>query len=89
MHDDRIFDLDKKEMLENRRTTRRSKRFLEIKLSEIFGCNKKNIDFEKFKPNIKKAIKNEKQFCEKLDKLESELGTFHKKMLYKNGTSKF
>ena len=75
MHDDKIFDLDKKEMLENRRATRRSKRFLEVKLSEIFGCNKTNLDFEKFKPNIKKAIKNEKQFCEELDKLKNELGS--------------
>ena len=75
MHDDKVFDLDRQEMLENRRETRRSKRFLEIKLSEIFGCNKRNIDFEKFKPNIKKAIKNEKQFCEKLDGLKNELGS--------------
>lgn len=75
MHDDKIFDLDRQEMLENRREKRRSKRFLEIKLSEILGCNKRNIDFEKFKPNIKKAIKNEKQFCEKLDKLKNELGS--------------
>ena len=81
MHDDKIFDLDKKEMLENRRTKRRSKRFLELKLSEIFGCNKKNIDFEKFKPNIKKAIKNEKQFCEDVDKLKDELGSNVGKLL--------
>ena len=75
MHDDKVFDLDRQEMLENRRETRRSKRFLEVKLSEIFECNKRNIDFEKFKPNIKKAIKNEKQFCEKLDGLKNELGS--------------
>ena len=75
MHDDKILDLDRKKMLENRRKTRRSKRFLEIKLSEIFGCNKRNIDFEKFKPNIKKAIENEKKFCEDLEKLKRELGS--------------
>ncbi len=75
MHSDKIFDIDRKEMLENRREKRRSRRFLEIKLSEIFGCNKKNIDFEKFKLNIKKAIKNEKNFCEDLEKLKSELGS--------------
>lgn len=75
MHDDKIFDLDRQEMLENRRETRRSKRFLEIKLSEIFGCNKRNIDFEKFKPKIKKAIKNEKKFCEDLERLKNELGS--------------
>lgn len=75
MHDDKIFDLDRQEMLENRRRTRRSKRFLEVKLSEIFECNKRNIDFEKFKPNIKKAIKNEKKFCEDLERLKNELGS--------------
>lgn len=81
MHDDKIFDLDRQKMLENRRETRRSKRFLEIKLSEIFGCNKRNIDFEKFKPNIKKAIKNEKKFCEDLEKLKIELGSNVGKLL--------
>lgn len=75
MHDDKVFDLDRQEMLENRRETRRSKRFLEVKLSEIFECNKRNIDFEKFKPNIKKAIKNEKKFCEDLERLKNELGS--------------
>ena len=75
MHDDKVFDLDRQEMLENRRETKRSKRFLEVKLSEIFKCNKRNIHFEKFKPNIKKAIKNEKKFCEDLERLKNELGS--------------
>lgn len=75
MHDDKIFDLDRQEMLENRRETRRSKRFLETRLSDFFGCNKRNIDFEKFKPKIKKAIENEKKFCENLERLKSELGS--------------
>ena len=39
MHDDKIFELDKKEMLENRRVST-TKRFLEIKLSEFFGCKR-------------------------------------------------
>ena len=81
MHDDKIFELDRQEMLQNKRETRRSRRFLEIKLSEIFGCNKRNIDFEKFKPNIKKAIKNEKEFCENLEKLKIELGSNVGKLL--------
>lgn len=75
MHDDRVLKIDKKEMLENRRNGKKGKRFLEKKLSEYFGFNKKNLDFEKIKPNIKKAIKNEKQFCEELDKLKNELGS--------------
>lgn len=74
MHDDKIFDIDKTAMLENRRVSN-SKRFLEVKLSEIFGCNKKNINFEKFKVNIKKAINNEKQFEENLINLKHNLGS--------------
>ena len=61
-------------MLENRKVSN-SKRFLELKLSEIFGCNKKNINFEKFKPNIKKAINNEKQYEENLMYLKNNLGS--------------
>ena len=81
MHDDRIFDLDRQEMLENRRATRRSRRFLEKKLSEFFECNKTNLNFEKFKPNIKKAIENENKFCEDLEKLKNELGSNVGKLL--------
>ena len=62
-------------MLENRREGRKRKRFLEKKLLEYFECNKTNLNFEEFKPNIKKAIKNEKQFCEELDRLKNELGS--------------
>lgn len=74
MHDNKIFDIDKTAMLENRRVSN-SKRFLEVKLSEIFGCNKKNINFEKFKVNIKKAINNEKRFEENLINLKHNLGS--------------
>lgn len=74
LHDDKIFDIDKTAMLEDRRVSN-SKRFLEVKLSEIFGCNKKNINFEKFKVNIKKAINNEKQFEEDLINLKHNLGS--------------
>lgn len=77
MHDDIIFSLDKREMLENKRTDsgKRGKRFLELKVSETFGCSKTNLNFEKFKSNIKKAIKNEKKFCEDIEKLKDELGS--------------
>lgn len=74
MHDDKIFGIDKTAMLENRRVSN-SKRFLEVKLSEIFGCNKKNINFEKFKVNIKKAINNEKRFEENLINLKYNIGS--------------
>ena len=77
MHDDSILKLDKKEMFENRRTGKgkRGKRYLELKVSETFGCSKTKLDFEKFKYNIKKVIKNEKNFCEDLERLKKELGS--------------
>lgn len=74
MHDDKVLELDRTEMLENLKQNK-SKRFLEVKLSEIFGCNKTNLDFEKFKPNILNAIKNEKEFCENLIDLKNMLGS--------------
>lgn len=74
MHDNKVFELDVTKMYENRRQSR-NRRFLEIKLSEIFGCSKKNLNFERFKPNIKLAIENEKLFCEDLNKLKNELGS--------------
>lgn len=75
MHDNRVLKLNRQEMLENRREGRKKKRFLEKKLLEYFECNKTKLNFEKFKPNINKAIKNEKQFCEELDRLKNELGS--------------
>ena len=73
---DKVFEFDRNEMIRNERQgAKRGKRFLEIKLSEIFGCSKTNLNFEKFKPNIRKAIKNEKEFCEELEKLKSNLGS--------------
>lgn len=75
MHDDKVLKIDRQEILENRRDGRRGKRFLEKKLSEYFECNKTNLNFRKFKPNIQKAIKNEKQFCEALDRLKYEVGS--------------
>lgn len=75
LHDSRVFTLDKKEMLENRRQTRGGKRFLEKKLFDYFDCNKTKLDFDKFKPNIKLAIENEKKFCEELNELKNNLGS--------------
>jgi len=80
MHDDKVLELDRTEMFENRKQSR-SKRFLELQLSEIFGCNKKNLNFDKFKFNIKKAIQNEKNFCEDLERLKYELGSNVGKLL--------
>ena len=71
MHDDRIFDLDRKQMIENRKIS--SKRFLETKVKEFFGHNKRHLVFDIYKYRIAIAIKNEKKFCEDLKELKSNL----------------
>ncbi len=83
MHDDAIFKLDPQKMLENKksRKSKHSKRYLELQLSQIFGCSKTKLDFKKFENNIKKAIKNEKNFCEDLEQLKIELGSNVGKLL--------
>lgn len=74
MHSEEIMNLDRKELLENRKVNK-NKRFLEIQLSKLFNCNKRNIASNKFKNNIKIAIKNEKLFCEDINRLKIELGS--------------
>lgn len=74
MHDDRIFELDRDEMLENAYISK-NKRFLEKKVKEFFNCKKEKIDFDKFKNNIDKAIKNESKFEEDEFELENKLGS--------------
>lgn len=59
MHSDEILKIDKNKMLENRKVNK-NKRFLEVKLAEIFKCNKININFIEFKNNLYKAIKMKK-----------------------------
>lgn len=73
MHDDRIFNLDRKQMIENRKIS--SKRFLETKVNEFFGHNKRHLVFDIYKDRIAIAIKNEKKFCEDLKELKSNLGS--------------
>ena len=74
MHDDAILKLDRKKMLGNKRVNR-GKRYTEIKLSEIFNCNKRRINFEEFKPKVANAIQNEKLFCEDVYELKNNLGS--------------
>lgn len=82
MHDDRIFELDREEMLRNDYTTpSKQKRFLEKKIKEFFGFEKQHIKFDKLKNNIDKAIRNEKQFEENVFELEKNLGSNVGKLL--------
>lgn len=74
LHSEEVFNISKDEMLKNEKISN-NRRFLEVKLNQIFGCNKRNIDFQKFKSNIKTAIRNEKSFCEDVKRLKTELGS--------------
>ena len=73
MHDNQIFTLDRKMMLENRKQS--SKRFLELQVEKFFHHNKRNLNFDIYKSKIKTAIKNEKEFCEDLIGLKNQLGS--------------
>ena len=73
MHDNQIFTLDRKMMLENRKQS--SKRFLELQVEKFFHHNKRNLNFDIYKSKIKTAIKNEKEFCEDLIDLKNQLGS--------------
>lgn len=74
LHSDDILKIEKTKLLENRKVNK-NKRFLEIQLSNLFTCNKRNIKFCKFKNCIQNAIRNEKAFCEDIIKLRTELGS--------------
>lgn len=78
LHSDKVFDYNPDELLENKKIGR--KRFLEKAVSEVFnGYKKGNIQPERFLPYIRKAIANEKNFCQDLyglkDRLGSNIGT--------------
>ena len=74
MHSDKIFEFEETDLLENRKVNR-NKRFLEMQLSNIFYCNKRNINFDNFRSRIKTAIKHEKEFCENINELKNNLGS--------------
>lgn len=80
LHSDTVFKINKKDMFENRKITGK-KRFLEVEVSKIFGCNKSNIKFEKFKDSVKIAIQNEKEFEEDIYLLKDRLGSNVGKLL--------
>ena len=76
MHYDEILTIDKEKLLTNpKETPRAKKRFLEKQLSILMdGYNKNNLKFEKLIPLIEHAIKNEKNFCENIENLKTDLG---------------
>ena len=76
LHYDEILDMDREKLLTNpKETPRAKKRFLEKQLSSLMeGYNKNNLQFSKIVDKVSVAIKNEKQFCENIEELKTELG---------------
>lgn len=75
LHFQKILELDRGLMLENRKITG-CKRYLDGELrKELKGYKKNNIHFENLKDNIDVAIINEHQFCEDELGLKTELGS--------------
>lgn len=76
MHYDDILDMDREKLFTNpKETPRAKKRFLEKQLSLLMkGYNKNNLQFAKIVDKVSVAIENEKQFCENIEALKTELG---------------
>ncbi|EOR20427.1 RloB family protein [Clostridium sartagoforme] len=74
LHTREVLFEDHIDLLENRRTGK--KRYLERRLSDAFeGYRKDYIKFDRFLPKLDIAIEQEKQFCEDLIGLKTELGS--------------
>ena len=74
LHSDQVFQYNQDTLLENLKQGK--KRYLERALSQTYsGYRKECIQFERFLPDIRRAINNEKQFCENVDLLISHLGS--------------
>jgi len=74
LHSDKIYELDRAELLQNIRLGK--KRYIEKELTDKFnGYKKDNIKFERFSPHINLAIQQEKDFCEDIQHLKDDLGS--------------
>lgn len=76
LHYNEVLDMDREKLLSNPKDTPRAKkRFLEKQLSSLMeGYNKNNLQFNKVVDKVSVAIENEKQFCENIEVLKTELG---------------
>ena len=76
MHFDEVLQMDREKIEQNKKINRNNVRYLENELKNIVPKYKKNdIQFYKFKGNIKKAIENEKYFEEDIDGLKQKIGS--------------
>lgn len=78
LHFDRVHDLDKDLLLKNRkvRDSNNSPRFVEHELKKCLGkYSKRRYDVKRLMELIDTAIMNEKNFCESLPELKTQLGS--------------
>jgi hypothetical protein len=77
LHSDEVFNYNSELLFNNARITKNNhKRFIEKELATIFsGYRKECIGFNRFLPHIRKAINNEKKFCEDIELLKDNLGS--------------
>lgn len=83
LHYDEVLSMDKGMLLKNPKDKPKAKkRFLEKQLGLLMGSyNKEKLDFSKLLDKVQCAIKNEKLFCEDIERLKVELGSNIGKLL--------
>lgn len=67
--------LDKQAILENRRVTSKKKLTEKLLSEKLVGYKKNSLNFECIKDKIDLAIEQEKNFCEDIEDLKTDLGT--------------
>lgn len=83
LHYDEVLSMNKEMLLKNpKEKPKAKKRFLEKQLGLLMGSyNKEKLDFSKLLDKVQCAIKNEKMFCENIERLKEELGSNIGKLL--------
>lgn len=75
LHFDKVFNLDRNKLLENPKITAK-RRYVEQELCKVWpGYKKNSYKAEVLLKSIDKAVKNEKKFCEDIQKLKLLLGS--------------
>lgn len=75
MHSDKVLELDKDKLLNNSKVTSK-RRYAEDELRKIYsGYKKSSYHAEEFVKNIDISIKNEKEFCEDIQRLKDSIGS--------------
>ena len=75
LHFDEVFELDQDKLLENPKVTAK-RRYVEQELRRMCpGYGKSTYKAEEIVKRIDKAIENEKEFCEDVEKLKNKVGS--------------